>query len=128
MTVDAPSPVEVKNTEPLPVVVKPNEDHEAAKVKASAGVDAAILRTDDQRKISRIWERTQQIIALSVVEVALFVAAIKSVEATLTGQQSDEAGVAFVFLASVANLVIGFYFGRTNHQKVGGDTGEVAGR
>ena len=27
---------------------------------------------------------------------------------------------AFVFLTGVANLVIGFYFGRTNHQRTGG--------
>lgn len=33
----------------------------------------------------------------------------------------------YVFLASVANLVIGFYFGRTNHTRVGG-VGPLEGR
>jgi hypothetical protein len=128
------SPVEVTNTDPVPVSVVDHQDHDspaqtdARKTAAEARVSADMLRTDDQRRISGIWERTQQIIALSVVETALFVAAAKSIEAAFSGQASTEAGVAFVFLASVANLVIGFYFGRTNHQKVGGDPGETLGR
>lgn len=119
-------PVEVRNEDPLPVTVHDTPDtpaHTEAKgIAAGAKVDADKLKTEDQRRISGIWERTQQLIALSVVWVSLLVATVKSVQASLSGQTSTEAGVAFVFLASVANLVIGFYFGRTNHQRVGGDT------
>lgn len=128
------APVEVTNTDPMPVSVvgvPPDSpaQSDAKKVHASARVSADILRTDDQRRISGIWERTQQLIALSVVEVTLIVAALKSIEASNSGQPSTEAGVAFVFLASVSNLVIGFYFGRTNHQRVGGiGADEVEGR
>lgn len=147
VTNEEPISVDVKNDEPLRV--RTEQDKVAAtrvtvteKALASAKVDsdamraehvaaANKLRTEDQRRISGIWERTQQIIALSVVEISLLVAAIKAIEATFSDQASTEAGVAFVFLASVANLVIGFYFGRTNHQKVGGDATrdeELAGR
>lgn len=109
----------------------------AKTVASSAKVEADILRTQDQRRISGIWERTQQIIALSVVEAALFVTAIlvltPSITA-LTGRQADSATVTasiagMLFLTGVANLVIGFYFGRTNHQRVGGVSSEdVSGR
>jgi hypothetical protein len=109
------TPLHAENAEPIPVVIKPAPPTEAQ-------VEASILRTADQRRISGIWERTQQIIALSVVEAALLVACFKSIQGTINGQPTTEAGVAFVFLASVANLVIGFYFGRTNHQRVGGAT------
>ena len=95
--------------------------------------------SEGQRRVNIIWERTQQLIALSVVEVALIVAAFivfrnVNCDPALSSDQcssvSATAGVAFVFLASVANLVIGFYFGRTNHQKIGGPGGgdEVGGR
>ena len=73
-----------------------------------------------QRATSIIWERTQQVIAVAVCAVALAVAGILAL-------RSDDPA-AFVFLSSVANLVIGFYFGRTNHQRVGGVEGDVYGR
>lgn len=126
-----PAPVEVTNDEPIAVSIdhaegvnidNPSVAKTASdKLVASAKVDSDILTREDQRRISGMWERTQQMIALSVVWVALLVALIKAVLASLNGQNSTEAGVAFVFLASVANLVIGFYFGRTNHQRVGGE-------
>lgn len=142
----APIPVEVQNDEPLRV--RTEQDKVAAtrvstteKVLAGAKVDADIvheaarvnadkLRTDDQRRISGIWERTQQIIALSVVEAALFVVSILVLTpamASLAGRGADNSTVTasvagMLFLTGVANLVIGFYFGRTNHQRVGGDS------
>lgn len=129
-----PAPVEVTNTEPMPVTLaRPSDTPEqttARSVASSARVDAAILRTEDQRRISGMWERTQQVIALSVVETALLVATLLVIFNANQGNDATS-GVAFVFLASVANLVIGFYFGRTNHQRVGGvstDAEENVGR
>lgn len=79
-------------------------------------------RTDSQRQVNIIWERTQQIIALSVVEVTLLVAASSVVSALFnTSVDHQAAVVAFLFLVSVSNLVIGFYFGRTNHARIGDD-------
>jgi len=135
-------PVEVTNSEPMPVSVVEHHDQDspaqsiARKTAASARVDAEALRTDDQRRISGMWERTQQVIALAVVLDALFVVTVLVVGpgiATLLGYPVPEsasaaASTGVVFLASVANLVIGFYFGRTNHTRVGGVPADERGR
>lgn len=129
-----PAPVTVQNEEPISVTVDERDTDAQATartVAAGARTEAEVLRTADQRRISGIWERTQQIIALSVVEITLLVAATKAIEPLFrddNGTDATTAGVAFVFLASVSNLVIGFYFGRTNHTRVGGDPGPVEGR
>lgn len=81
------------------------------------------LRTAGQRRINLIWELTQALIACLVVTTILGVSA-KMVLAALGTAASEKqvafANQAFLFLAGVANLVIGFYFGRTNHQRIGG--------
>lgn len=63
--------------------------------------------TAGQRSINRVWELTQALIAGVVV--------IASVYASLRG--IDAPG-----LQNTSFLVVGFYFGRTNHQRVGGIT------
>jgi hypothetical protein len=130
-----PQPVEVKNEEPLPVTIETRDtaaQSTARATAASAGVDAAILQTEDQRRISGIWERTQQVIALSVVLTSLLVVSLLVVVpglADLQGYDVDQgaqtaAAGGLLFLTAVSNLVIGFYFGRTNHQRVGGFGGD----
>lgn len=64
--------------------------------------------TASQRKVNLIWESTQSLIATSIV-IANIVAAFR-----LPTEN--------VILGNAFFLVIGFYFGRTNHQKVGGVT------
>lgn len=138
----APIPVEVQNDEPLRVRTEQDKvaatrvsssdkalagaKVEADAVRATARVDADILRTEDQRRISGIWERTQQVIALSVVVPTIFVASVLSVAAVLSPASSGETRAlgltAFTLLATLTGSVIGFYFGRTNHQRVGGET------
>ena len=76
-----------------------------------------------QRGINLMWEQTQRIIALGVTAVALLVAAWLAI----TGDP-DSKTAAFVFLYGTSNLVIGFYFGRTNHQRTGGVPGATQGR
>lgn len=71
--------------------------------------------TEGQRHVNLMWEGTQRLIALSVIFVALTVAAWLAVTS-----ETDTKTAASVFLYGVANLVIGFYFGRTNHARVGG--------
>lgn len=67
-----------------------------------------------QRRINIIWEMTQALIALSViwgtVGAAIWIVVADSMARIM----------AFLFLTNVVSTVIGFYFGRTNHQKVGG--------
>lgn len=72
-----------------------------------------------QRTVNLIWETTQMKVALSVIWASLAVAAMLSVFGNWLGSP-DLQLAAVVFLFGVANLVTGFYFGRTNHQKVGG--------
>lgn len=77
--------------------------------------------TQGQREINRIWERTQQTIALLVVVSTLVVAAFKAIfDALSDPSRGIAAGPAFLFLVGASNLVIGFYFGRTNHTRTGG--------
>lgn len=87
------------------------------------------LRTAGQRRINLLWEVTQALIAGGVVTTILYVSA-KMVLAALGGPATEKqvafANLAFVFLTGVANLVIGFYFGRTNHARTGGIGGGLS--
>ncbi len=67
-----------------------------------------------QRRINLIWEVTQAAIALSVIWGAVGAAIWMVVQDTANRLMS------FLFLSNIVSIVIGFYFGRTNHQRVGG--------
>lgn len=67
-----------------------------------------------QRSINRTWEITQSIIALS------FILASEIVIIYVVVYVSELQVTAFNFLCTIVGTVIGFYFGRTNHQRVGG--------
>lgn len=70
-----------------------------------------------QRRVNLIWEGTQALIALSVIGATLGVDASVAVYGSgATEVQSS----ALMQLNVMAALVTGFYFGRTNHQRVGG--------
>ena len=58
-----------------------------------------------QRRVNLIWESTQAFIALVVTSSFVFV--------SIRGIDSQALNNTFF-------VVIGFYFGRTNHQRVGG--------
>jgi len=66
-----------------------------------------------QRRVNIIWEVTQGAIALSVTGATLYVAASLSL-------RDEKQVAAFLLLSNAFFLVVGFYFGRTNHQRVGG--------
>ncbi len=74
-----------------------------------------------RRRINILWELTQALIALTVTSSTVYA----SVVITL---RSDMDKTAFIFLTNVLFVVIGFYFGRTNHQRVGGVGGQDIGR
>lgn len=79
--------------------------------------------TAGQRAVNLLWEHTQAKIAIAVVYCVLAVAGLLSLMAMLpwaTERQIALAITAFMLLSSLSTLVIGFYYGRTNHQKVGG--------
>lgn len=72
-----------------------------------------------QRKVNFLWESTQMKIALSVIWGSLLVSAVLAMLGKWIGTP-DLQLAAVVFLFGVANLVTGFYFGRTNHTRTGG--------
>lgn len=71
--------------------------------------------TYGQRRINLIWERTQATVAIGVSFTTLGVCAFL----TVYGRGSEGA---FLLLSNVFFLVVGTYFQRTNHTKVGGVT------
>lgn len=75
--------------------------------------------TAGQRVVNLIWESTQRQIAISVIGASLIVGMVLALFGKWLGSD-DVQLAAVVFLFGVANLVTGFYFGRTNHTRTGG--------
>lgn len=125
-----PSEDTVVKLQPVPVSAK--EIDNAAARATQSDIEFA-LKSVGQREINLIWEDTQMKIALSVVfgvmaANLLVVAVIVSVLAYRWSSLNEVAIAVLVAvltgalssLTSMGSLVIGFYFGRTNHQKTGG--------
>jgi len=77
--------------------------------------------TVGQRRINLLWETTQSIVAVTVTTATLYVAARLALK-----DNGDTA--AFLLLSNVFFLVLGTYFNRTNHVKIGGVGKNEAGR
>ena len=78
--------------------------------------------TAGQRRTNILWEATQAVIAICVIGTTLFVdgrVALMAVELGATQQGS------LMQLNVLAALVTGFYFGRTNHSRIGGVGGDL---
>lgn len=75
-----------------------------------------------QRRINIIWEATQAVIALSVTFTGMYTAAVLALRIEEAQKNPDKSAAitAFLLISNTVFLVIGFYFGRTNHQRVGG--------
>lgn len=102
-------------------------DAAAEKVASTAGIQEYRLRAAGQRRINTIWEVTQSFIAIAVVLVVLLVNAAVVMRTVAVGE-SQTAGLMQINVLGA--LVVGFYFGRTNHQRVGGvgaDAGSTRG-
>jgi cobalamin synthase len=116
----------------LPATTTAEQDREAASMRLKTAVREPVTTAEEERKsagqreINLIWENTQMKVALSVIWSSLAAALILSVFGKFLGTP-DLQLAAVVFLFGVANLVTGFYFGRTNHQKSGGVGGDAAG-
>jgi cobalamin synthase len=118
-----PTPVTIESPVPIPVSVIDHPNLDTAPRRTTDEQDRV---TAGQRAVNLIWETTQQRIALWVVGAALVVGAVLG----LFGKYLSTVDIqlaAIVFLFGVANLVTGFYFGRTNHQRTGGVGGDSAG-
>lgn len=89
-----------------------NEQHRLPGDATASQVQTANT-TAGQRKVNLIWEYTQAFIAI-VITLAIVAS---SVAATLTGK--GEQSIPNILCAGFG-LVIGTYFQRTNHEKIGG--------
>lgn len=80
------------------------------------------LRTKGQRDINRIWETTQRNLAIFVAVTANTVAATVVMRGVFYGvSDANLVLAAFTLLSSSNFLIFGFYFGRTNHARIGDD-------
>lgn len=127
-------------------VVKAAIEHAAGPDVMAVEREAAVAteletskRTESQRNINRTWEDTQM--RLAILTVGTFVLAHLFVVVTIAlvlvlrwdTLSDNPAAIAVLVailtaslgaIASTASLVIGFYFGRTNHTRTGGVGGE----
>ena len=71
------------------------------------------IHSQGQRRVNLIWEFTQASIAIAVTLTTVLVSGYISI---VTPQNQG----AFLLLSNVFFLVVGTYFQRTNHTKVGG--------
>jgi hypothetical protein len=71
------------------------------------------LHSANQRRVNLTWEYTQAFIAMLVISTNMLTGTIFALKRIPTGEYP-------LVLSSSLFLVIGFYFGRTNHEKVGG--------
>ena len=76
-----------------------------------------------QRRINIIWEATQSVIALMVTSVGMFASAVLAMRSDETEATKAMSITAFLLISNTVFLVIGFYFGRTNHARTGGPHG-----
>ncbi len=74
----------------------------------------ALSRLAGQKRVNVIWELTQAFVAISVTLVTLYVSA----KLALSSEEP------MLLLSNAFFLVIGFYFGRTNHNRTGGVGGD----
>jgi hypothetical protein len=102
-------------------VVKPTAPAQVGDKNIAPNTTAADdLRTEGQRWTNRLWESVQAYIAGTVVTTALVIngiIAFLSVHPEATKDQISSANNASQNINILASLIIGFYFGRVNHQK-----------
>ena len=91
-----------------------------ARSAAVAVEDASILRVAGQRWTNRLWEMVQGALAVMVCLTAMVVTGLL----TYRGEYDRALGL----LTPTLFTILGFYFARTNHQKVGGVGLGEAGR
>lgn len=114
--IEAPATVVPPAVSPLPAKV-------GDKNIAPTTTEAEDLTKAGQRFVNMIWETMQAAIAASVVGGTLYVSgriALLVMAPDATDKQAAAATTAFMLISNLASLIVGFYFGRTNHQKTGG--------
>lgn len=97
-------------------VVPQSED--AQKVQATRASEAEALAVSRHQKINMVWEYTQAYMAILVITTVL----LTSCYIAITTNNDNHRVAALLFMTGLANLVAGFYFGRTNHTRPTGES------
>lgn len=95
--------------------VVPDSEH-AREVLATRMSEAEVKAVTRHHDINLIWEKTQAYMAVLVITVVLVAAVYIAIS-----DPGPARSTALVFLSGLANLVAGFYFGRTNHTRPTGE-------
>lgn len=125
-TVTTDNPMERRKEQPRAIIEdlrSETANERLNRVSQHTDMLARELTTAGQRRVNIIWEISQAFIAIMTVSTTLYVAArlaLTAMAPALTEKQLSVTTSAFMLLGSLVSLVIGFYFGRTNHQKIGG--------
>lgn len=96
-------------------IVPPTEA--AQEIQATRESDAEQLAVARHQKINMIWEYTQAYMAVLVITSVLITSIYIAVKTSVVEIRI----AALVFMYGLANLVAGFYFGRTNHTRPTGE-------
>lgn len=85
----------------------------------AAHVASEVLTRAGQRRVNLLWESTQAVIALAVVGATIYSNYLVSTIANpaLARELTANQLVGLTHLNVMSGLVIGFYFGRTNHTR-----------
>lgn len=86
-------------------------------IKATRLSEAEQLAVERHQKINLIWEYTQAYMAILVITTVLISTTFIAIETRDDGKRT----AALLFMTGLANLVAGFYFGRTNHTRPTGE-------
>lgn len=101
-----------------PAIVKPVAPHSTTTDKTSVAEPRTTAEEDrhsgGKRRINLLWEGVQAVLAISIVFTAL------GCTVWLLINDTENRITVFTFLVGTVGTVIGFYFGRTNHERVGG--------
>jgi nucleoside phosphorylase len=127
------TPVNIVGTDKtIPITIIEEKQADSKLVTKESGQTLAPKTTEQQdiitagqRRINLIWENTQRIIAIfsvfsGIIINAVVIVVIMSVVNELTVNQLAVISMCLQFINLTAGIVIGFYFSRTNHQKIGG--------
>lgn len=96
-------------------IVPPTET--AQELQATRASDAEQLAVERHQKINMVWEYTQAYMAILVITTVL----LASCYIAITTNNDNHRGDGLLFMTGLANLVAGFYFGRTNHTRPTGE-------
>ena len=117
---DGPEIILPEKPTPAPEVAGIGDKVPLSKSMPATTTEQEDMVTAGQRRVNILWEKTQRVIALSVVFATLMVNIFVTISVMAGMEIKVPQLVGVANLNSLANLIVGFYFARTNHSNIGG--------